>query len=158
MDWGKLREALAAAGAEPKEVSESTTEPTKSKVFDSYNTAEHPEGGQSVRKRNRAVDKDKLEMTKECLECEKRIKDVKKAVPCNCKLALFCSNTCLEMSDHFAGCKGITFQDPPSSLRDQPPHETEVSPRRRPRGVEKAGRGWQPRGGLSDWLLPLDEN
>ena len=114
MDWGKLREALAAAGAEPKEVSESTTEPTKSKVFDSYNTAEEPEGGQSVRKRNRAVDKDKLEMTKECLECEKRIKDVKKAVPCNCKLALFCSNTCLEMSDHFAGCKGITFQDPPS--------------------------------------------
>ena len=113
MDWSKLREALRAADAEPKEVSESATEPTKSKVFESYNTAEDPEGGQSVRKRNRAVDKDKLELTKECVECEKRIKDVKKGLPCKCKLALFCSNTCMEMSDHFAGCKGITFQDPP---------------------------------------------
>ena len=65
-------------------------------------------------KRNRAVAKDKLELTKECVECEKRIKDVKKAFPCNCKLVLFCSHTCLGLSDHFADCEGITFKDPPS--------------------------------------------
>ena len=160
MDWSKLREALDAANAEQKEVSESTSAPTKSKVFDSYNTAEDPEGDQSVRRRDRTVDKDKLELTKECVECEKRIKDVKKGLPCKCKLALFCSNTCMEMSDHFAGCKGITFQDPPlmdfnnseitllmklKSLREGDPEE-----------LRRLAEEGNP--GLPYWLFSLNED
>ena len=98
MDPRKLREAMDAADAKLKEVSESTTEPTRSKVFDSYNTA-HPEGDElkGKKQRNREkVDLEKLELRKECGECGKMIKDAKKALQCKCKVVLFCSHTCVK--------------------------------------------------------------
>ena len=39
MDWSKLREALEPE-IKMREVADSDSEPTKSKVFDSYNTPE----------------------------------------------------------------------------------------------------------------------
>ena len=61
MDWVKLREVLDAAEAKLKVVSILATEPTMSKVFDSYNTAESvadPEANESKEKkpRDQAVD------------------------------------------------------------------------------------------------------
>jgi len=125
MDWSKLRKAL-----EPKiqkreesnreepdrkepEREESDSEPTKSKVFESYNTAESVWGdledddGEKKKKpkQNRTVEKDKLEVTKECGECGKRIKNVKKALLCKCKVVLYCTHSCLASSDHFGNCQ-----------------------------------------------------
>ena len=121
MDWSKLREALEPESKtrevlEPEskmwEVFESESEPTKSKVFDSYNTVESVWGdleddGKKKKKpsQNRTVEKDKLEVTKECGECGKRIKNVKKALLCKCKVVLYCSHSCLGSSDHFGSCQ-----------------------------------------------------
>merc|ERR1719234_593742 len=52
-----------------------------------------------------AVEKDKLEVTKECEECGKRIKNAKKALLCKCKVILFCDHACLASSDHFGSCQ-----------------------------------------------------
>ena len=121
MDWSKLREALEPESKtrevlEPEskmwEVFESESEPTKSKVFDSYNTLESVWGDLEdddksnwKPKEDRAVEKDKLEVTKECDECGKRIKNAKKALLCKCKVILFCSHSCLASSDHFESCQ-----------------------------------------------------
>ena len=62
---------------------------------------------------NRTVDKEKLEVSKECAECGKRIKNAKKALMCRCKVILFCTHSCLGSSDHFTGCGE---RDPPVKI------------------------------------------
>ena len=121
MDWSKLRDALELESSIGKmldpeskirKVLESESEPTKSKVFGSYNTVESVWGdledddnSKRKPKEDRAVEKDKLDVTKECEECGKRIKNAKKALLCKCKVLLFCSHSCLASSDHFESCQ-----------------------------------------------------
>ena len=81
MDWSKLRDALELESSIGKmldpeskirKVLESESEPTKSKVFGSYNTVESVWGdledddnSKRKPKEDRAVKKDKLDVTKE---------------------------------------------------------------------------------------------
>ena len=55
-----------------------------------------------------------MEVTKECAECGKRIKNAKKALMCKCKVVLFCTHSCLGSSDHFASCGE---RDPPVKIK-----------------------------------------
>ena len=96
---------------------------TKPKVLGAYNTLENVWGDllnvdHKVEKEkphgNRKRDKEKLEVTKECGECGKTIKNAKKALMCKCKVILFCTHTCLGSSDHFTGCGG---RDPPVKIK-----------------------------------------
>ena len=66
---------------------------------------------------NRALVKDKLELSKECRECGKNIKNAKKALLCKCKIFFFCDTACLASSDHFTAC---TEKEPPTKFELKP--------------------------------------
>ena len=71
---------------------------TKPRVLEGYTSVEDvwdDLDDENVKKKHigdRIVEKGKLEITRECNECGKKIKKAKKALQCKCKVVLFCTH------------------------------------------------------------------